>query len=112
MRGIPPGKYRLRTVRVERMEKDVHWFISATTRPRKPLQLRSNKKITLELPDTIHFNGRVRRTGKRQLQLGFGIQSKDRHGLSIYKAGKRVPVSYKILSSQGSPLAWGKMNYG
>ena len=94
------------------MEKDVHWFISATTPPKKPLQLRSNKKITLELPDTIHLNGKVRRTGKRQLQLGFTIQSKDRNGLSIYKAGKRVPVSYKILSSQGSPLAWGKMNYG
>ncbi len=112
MRGIPHGKYRLRTVRVERMEKDVHWFISATTPPRKPLPLRSGKKITLEVPDTIHFTGKVKRTGKRRLQLGFGIQSKDRHGLSIYKAGKRVPVTYKVLSTKGKALAFGKMNYG
>jgi len=112
MRGIPPGKYRLRTVRIERMEKDVHWFISATSPPRKPMQLRSDKKITIEVPDAIYFNGRVKPAGERQLQLGFVIEAKDRSGLSIYKAGKRVPVSYKVFSTKGTALAWGKMNYG
>ena len=80
--------------------------------PCSPTGLRSGKKITLEVPNTIHFTGKVKRNGKRQLRLGFGIQSKDRHGLSIYKAGKRVPVTYKVLSSKGTPLARGKMNYG
>jgi hypothetical protein len=112
VRGIPPGKYRLRTVRVERLEKQVHWFISATSPPRKPMQLRSDKKTTLKVSDTVHFAGRVKRKGKQQLQLGFVIQADDRSGLSIYRAGKRVPVHYRVLSRKGRALASGKMNYG
>jgi len=112
VRGIPPGEYRLRTVRIERMEKNVHWFISATSPPKELLKLRSNKKTTLEVTDTVHFAGRVKHKGSRQLQLGFVIQARDRSGLSIYRAGKRVPVMYKVLSKGGSSLASGAMNYG
>ncbi len=49
---------------------------------------------------------------KGQLQLGFGIRGADGRGLSVYRNDKRVPVTYKVLSSKGKPLAWGKMNYG
>ena len=112
MRGIPPGKYRLRTVRIEKVQGQVHWFTSATTAPRKAMPLRSNKKIKLEVDDTIHFTGKVRRAGKRTLTLNFGLQNKDHHGLSIYKAGKRVPMNYTVFSKEGSRTAWGKMNYG
>lgn len=112
MRGIPPGTYRLRTVRVERVEQGVHWFISATAPPRKPLRLRSDNKITLEVPDTVHFAGRVQRKAMGHLQLGFVIEARDRSGLAIYKAGRRVPVTYEVLSGEGRSLASGRMNYG
>ncbi len=112
VRGIPPGTYRLRTVRVERLQDKVHWCLSSTTPPKKRLKLGSDKKITLKVPDTVHFHGKVHRKGKRQLQLGFGIHSRNHHGLSIYRDGKRVPVAYKVLSTKGKALAWGKMNYG
>ena len=57
-------------------------------------------------------SGDVKRAGKRNLQLNFSLINKNRHGLSIYHDGKRVPVTYTVLSKKGSRLAWGKMNYG
>ena len=112
LRGVPPGTYRLRTTRIEREQDGVHWFISATAPPKKPLRFRSDKKVQLDVSDTIAFHGRVNRRGKWQLQLGFTLQDKDCRGLSIYKADRRVPVKYEVLSSKGKRLAWGKMNYG
>ncbi len=33
-------------------------------------------------------------------------------GLTIYKAGKRIPIRYRLVDSEGTELAAGKMNYG
>ena len=110
-RGLPPGTYRLRTVRIEREQKGVHWFLSATSQPRKPMAFGSGAKVKLEVADTVHFKGKVKRMG-RKLQLNFEIHSKTHQGLSVYKNGKRVPVTYKLLSAKGEVLATGKMNYG
>ena len=110
-RGLPPGNYRLRTVRIEREHKGVHWFLSATSQPRKPIEFESDEKVKLDVADTVHFKGKVKRMG-RKLQLNFGLQSETHQGLSIYENGKRVPVTYKLLSAKGKVLATGKMNYG
>jgi hypothetical protein len=45
------------------------------------------------------------------LTLGFGITTKDKRGLSVYRDGKRVPVIYKVFDKKGKVLAQGTMNY-
>ncbi|MHC4450497.1 MAG: hypothetical protein ACYS0E_10250 [Planctomycetota bacterium] len=45
------------------------------------------------------------------MTLGFGITTKDKRGLSVYRDGKRVPVIYKVFDKKGKVLAQGTMNY-
>ena len=35
-----------------------------------------------------------------------------RIGLSVYRSGKRIPISYRILDNTGAELAVGTMKYG
>ncbi|MHC4957726.1 MAG: hypothetical protein ACYTGN_05065 [Planctomycetota bacterium] len=46
------------------------------------------------------------------LQLGFSITGADGRGLSIYRNGKRVAVSYRLVDGNGKVLDRGPMNYG
>ena len=39
-RALPQGDYRLRTIRVERMHKNAHWFLSSSGLPGKPRALK------------------------------------------------------------------------
>lgn len=111
-RMLAPGAYRIRTTRVEREKKGVHWFLSATARPKEASRdVKAGGRLRLDVPATVHFNGQVQRRGER-LQLGFGVKDDRGRGLSVYRAGKRVPVTYKVLSKRGKVLAQGTMNYG
>lgn len=112
VRGIPPGTYRLRTARIERVEQKEEWFLSTTQPPGKPIRFRSGKRVKLDVADTIHFAAFAKPEGKRKLRLGFSLKSETGSGLSIYRGGKRVPVTYAVLSGKGKRLAWGNMNYG
>jgi hypothetical protein len=111
-RMLPPGAYRLRTARVEREKDGVHWFLSATAPPKEAArELKAGRKLRLDVGATVHFKGQVRRRGDA-LQLGFSVKDGEGRGLSVYRAGKRVAVTYKVLSKRGKVLAEGTMNYG
>ncbi len=110
-RGVPPGEYRVRTTRVERDHDGVHWFLSSTSPPQAPVQLTVDEPTRIDVAAVVRFRGHVKRHGK-ELRLGFAIQGVDKRGLSVYRAGKRVAVTYKLMSAKGRVLAKGKMNYG
>ncbi|MHC4550974.1 MAG: hypothetical protein ACYTEZ_19665 [Planctomycetota bacterium] len=110
-RALPPGVYRVRTTRVERTKDGTHWFISSTSPPRAPVAVRAGKTTHVRVGDTVHFESRVRRHGN-ELRLGFAIKGADGRGLSVYKDGRRVPVTFNVLSKKGRVLASGTMNYG
>ncbi len=57
------------------------------------------------------FKGKARRNAKGR-QLGFGLTAKDGRGLSVYRAGSRVQIGYRVLAADGEELARGHMNYG
>jgi len=109
--GLPPGAYRVRTTRIEREAKGVHWFVSSTGQPGPPLQFEAGRTARLDVQPTVRFRASVKRKG-RKLQLGFAITAADGRGLSVYRDGKRIPVTYRLLSSKGKVLAKGRMNYG
>jgi hypothetical protein len=103
--GAPPGKYRVRTTRISRE----NFLISAAAGPEPTLAVKD--KAELKVDETVRFDGQAKRLGNK-LDLGFSIKGKDGRGLSVYKDGKRVPVTYKVLAKDGAVLAQGKMNYG
>jgi hypothetical protein len=108
-RRLPEGEYLLRTTRIER-EKGKDWWFLSSTGPAKQV-VRIAKGTKLELDDAVHFEGIARRKGE-SLQLGFGIRTRDKRGLSVYRNGKRVPVTYKLFDGKGELLREGTMNYG
>ena len=110
-RALPPGAYRLRTTRIERLTGKDHWFLSSTGPPGAERVLKADKTARIDVDDTVQFKAGARRNGGR-LQLNFVIFGADHRGLSVYKNDKRVPVTWKQLSKKGKTLASGKMNYG
>jgi len=99
------GTYRVRATRIVRE----NFLISCSGKPEPSLVVKDGAK--LEVDETIRFECRAKRKGRR-LDLGFVIKGADGRGLSVYKDGKRVPVTYKVLGKDGAVLAEGTMNYG
>lgn len=111
-RALPPGNYRLRTIRVERMHKDAHWFLSSSGLPGGPRALKGSTTTRIKVGDTVSFAIRRAQRKGEQVMLGFALLGADGRGISVYRDFKRVPVTYRILSRKGKLLAEGAMNYG
>jgi hypothetical protein len=103
--GAPPGTYRVRSTRITRG----NWIISASAGPEPVLTVKD--KAELKVDETVRFEGLAKRRGGK-LQLGFNIKGTDGRGLSVYKDGKRVPVTYRVLAKDGAVVAEGTMAYG
>jgi hypothetical protein len=114
-RALPPGKWRVRTTRIERTKAGEHWFLSASSPHGQKLELEAGKPAHVEVAAVVVFNGKAARKGNG-LQLGFTITSRDpgggHRGMSIYKNKKRVPVLYEVRDTDGKVLSSGRMNYG
>ncbi len=110
-RALPAGEYRLRTTRLEREQKGAWWFLSSTGPAGRKIEVAKRAPTKLTIDDEVHFTSIVNRHGKK-LQLGFSITGADKRGMSIYRDGKRVPVTYKVLNKKGKVIAKGRMNYG
>jgi len=108
-RRLAAGEYLVRTMRIERQKEGTWWFLSSTGPAKRKLHLKKGTKLSID--DSVMFRSIARRRGDK-LQLGFGITTKDKRGLSIYRDGKRVPVTYRVLDKKGKVLAQGTMNYG
>lgn len=110
--SLPPGRYRVRTMRVTRIANGTPWFLSATAGPHsKPVSLEAGVTKRLDFEPTVYFKAHARRHGK-ELQLGFAIQDSARRGMSVYENWKRIRVKYKLLAADGSVLARGTTRYG
>ncbi|MHC4470905.1 MAG: hypothetical protein ACYS99_08060 [Planctomycetota bacterium] len=112
-RALPPGAYRLLTTRVERRMDDVHWFLSSTgpAARGKLFELKAGETTRIDVDEAVHFKGRGR-WKKGALRIGFAITAGDGRGLSVFKAGRRVPVTYEVLSPKGAVLTKGPARYG
>ncbi|MHC4847017.1 MAG: hypothetical protein ACYTEG_01010 [Planctomycetota bacterium] len=108
-RRLPEGDYLLRTTRIEREKKGIWWFLSSTGPAKRKVRVARGAKLSID--DTVHFRSIARRRNGK-LQLGFGITTKRKRGLSVYRDGKRVPVGYKLFDKKGELIKQGTMNYG
>jgi hypothetical protein len=115
---LAPGKYRVRATRIVREG----WLLSSSGAPWPEFVVKDALKerarlmdvaltARLEVGETVRFEGRAKRQGGK-LQLGFALKGADGRGLTVYKEGARVPVTYKVLAADGAVLAEGAMTYG
>ena len=104
-RVLAPGTYRLKGYRVVRGD----WFVSASAGDRE-LELEEGRTTELEIDPSIRFKLRAKRNGHKSM-LSMTILGEQRMGLSIYRAGKRIPVAYTVLAG-GEEVASGTMRYG
>lgn len=105
-RVVPAGTYRLFGYRVVAGD----WMIS-TTGGQAEVALGRGTERALEVSSTIHLDLRVRRQ-RGQVQVQLGITNGQHMGLSIYRDGSRVPLTYTVFDDGGSELASGSMQYG
>lgn len=112
-RPVPPGEYRIRTVRIERERDEIVWTISQAGPNGRTLQLEKGKTLKLEFEELIVFRiVKTKRKQKNVLRLGVSLTGTDRRGITIYRDGKRVPITY-LFRTETRRIIWrGKMNYG
>ncbi len=110
-RGLHPGRYQLRTARIERTLEGVHWFVSISGPPVPALELEAGNTGRLPVDGSVHFAAQAG-ISEGEVKLGFSIRSADRRGLSIYRDDRRVSVSYEVRDASGQVLRAGTMRYG
>ncbi|MEE3181394.1 MAG: hypothetical protein VX288_05745 [Planctomycetota bacterium] len=123
--ALPPGHYTITGYRIARTDKQgKRWFLSASSHGHRKLKVAAGKTKKIELDQRIHLStsattqsgnlrGSMMISGDSTAgQQGKLLRAPRRIGLSVYRSGKRIPISYRILDNTGSELASGNMNYG
>ena len=124
-RALPPGHYTITGYRIARTdEHGKKWFLSATSHGHRKLQVTASKSLRVEIDPRIHLStSAAAQAGKLRGSMMFsGDSAGGRHGnllkaarrigLSIYRSGKRIPISYRVLDNKNTELASGTMKYG
>lgn len=111
-RPLPPGKYTMTNYRVARRDKDGReWFISATGKNIRQIEVVAGQTQRLDLKLEIGMNCRAKPTASG-VDVQAMIMGEHHAGLTIYRDGKRMPMEFVIVDSDGKELASGPMSYG
>lgn len=111
-RPVPPGTYTLTGYRiVRRDDKGREWFIAATGKNIRKIDVTAGEEQRVEVKEEIGMNCRARRTDQG-VHVQVGIMGEHHAGLTIYSAGKRIPIRYKITDADGHEIAAGPLEYG
>jgi hypothetical protein len=107
-RALPAGQYKILGLRqVDRSREGELWHTSTTGRQLGFLDVEEGEQQTLELDRKIVFSRALRKT-----QVAMGITHPSGAGLSIYKDGRRIPITYELHAADGRIVRHGAMNYG
>ena len=123
--ALPAGHYTITGYRIARTDKQgKRWFLSATSHGHRKIRVVAGKTEKVEIDLRIHLSttattrsGKIRGSMMISGDSAGGRRGKlliapRRIGLSVYRSGKRIPISYRILDNTGSELATGTMKYG
>ncbi len=107
-RAIPAGVYRVLGVSlVDRSRKGEVWHTSSSGRQLGEIDVDEGEELAFAPDPTISI-----RRGLRGERAAMGITSPAGAGLSIYKDGRRIPISYRLTTGDERAAAKGRMNYG
>jgi hypothetical protein len=107
VRALPAGVYDLRTYRIVSRVDGEDWHLSGSAPSIKKVKVEAGENLLVKLEDTIHMGSHI---GGGRAQMS--ITGDSGSGLSIYRAGKRIPIGYRILNKSGDVVASGDMRYG
>lgn len=111
-RPLPPGKYTLTNYRIARRGHDGRdWFISATGKNIRQLEVTAGQEQRVELRAEIGMNCRTRPTSQG-VDVQVTIMGEHHAGLTIYRDGKRIPLEFVVTDADGKELASGPLKYG
>jgi hypothetical protein len=111
-RALPPGEYKLTGYRLIRKDaKGTEWFLSATGHLIRKVSIRAGETQKVDIPETVSIRQGLAKRGDR-VDVQMSVLGEHHSGLSIYRAGKRIPVSYRIADALGREVARGEMKYG
>jgi len=111
-RPLPPGKYTVTNYRMVRRDHGGReWFISATGKNIRQIEVVAGQTHRLDLRPEIAMNCRVKMTASG-VDVQAVIMGEHHAGLTIYRDGKRIPMEFVIVDADGKELASGPMTYG
>lgn len=107
-RGVAPGRYDLVGYRLlARDVRGVEWHVSAGGTTIRELVLTAGTETRLALDPTIELDASLAHEGPRVT-----VQGEAGAGLSIYRAGRRIPLRYRLRDAAGRVLDGGAFTYG
>ena len=107
-RTLPAGEYPLINYRiVDRSRPGEVWHLSGSGMKLRKIEVPASGELRIEVAPKLSVKQRFDGTS-----AGFEIRGVDAAGVSVYKNGKRIPMSYRILGDSGEEFAHGKMSYG
>lgn len=114
LRSLLPGNYTVTGYRILRKDdRGTEWTLSGLNAGGvSTFQVETGKKSVIRIDPTIHFGAKGVLNRKREFMVQAPIQGQHHAGVTIYKAGKRIAMNYKVTGAKGDVLESGKMKYG
>lgn len=111
-RPLAPGNYSVVNYRiVRRDEQGIEWFISAGGKLIRKIRVTAGAEVRLDIKPEISLECRVKSTNQG-VNIQALIAGAEHAGMTIYRGGTRIPISYTIRDSAGREIATGPMGYG
>lgn len=108
---VPAGTYACVNYRIIRSVGGARWHLSGTAPEIESVQVEEGLTKTVRIDSTISLKLALRRPGKKAL-LGSPVKGHGGCGLSVYRAGKRVSLGYRLETGAGEVTASGHFSYG
>ncbi len=107
-RALPVGHYTVVGYRLLReSDSGEPWHLSATGHKIGGVKVAAGESVEFSIPKTITMEGKL-----HGQNVNMSITGLKGAGLSIYKAGHRIPIGYQLTGDGDEPLAKGSMTYG
>lgn len=108
-RAVPAGKYRVLGIHaIDRSRRDQVWHLSTSGRRLGTLEVTEGEEVPYELDRTVHIEGALQE-GKR---ISVSVRHTSGAGLTLYRDGRRIPMSYRLVDRRKKTLRSGKITYG
>lgn len=110
-RVLPPGKYTIHDLRIERKQGGSHWFIATSGKPYPKLVVAKKGRTKLAVSNEL-VGVADAQFQKDKLVIKFVMTAKSGRGVTLFKDAKRVSATYRVLDAAGKELAKGKLEFG
>ncbi len=111
-RAVPAGRYRVRNYKVIKTDRaGVEWQLWSSTPNGHTVVVRPGERTFLHVDTRVHVTPCGRVTKRGDLRVGLMIQGHGKAGVTVVRAGERVPATYQVFDGE-RPIRDGRLDYG